>query len=395
MRPRSICDYGGCLLIGLMLVSSEVAAAEAVARKNEQMGAISSVAQTPTIPDQEVGEYIRARQKFDEESGQYWKLVVEKRRIRLAKRRNNESVQIDDYVLTQPPAYTGPPKPAILMQVPDRAPPAHVPIITDFLKSAAAYFNFVPQRPQHEIDYKREYARVASSVGLTKEQVVRIYAFESGGNGTYDVQAGLEYPTSRAQAINTALGYNQLLNTNSVELMAEYGDQFIGTLQLKAGRLTGEAWKILEDKIKVLRRVIQFCRTVPDKWTEHDKLANTAQGLGVHAMLLDLDVGPLLQAQKLVNSVMFARNRGYSAVLTAAELEMMNLTGDGNGFEIVTMSPTMRNRVPTSNFFQQSGYERNSVAIRNNIVAKLIAATDAKLDREDKLQGARDLAASF
>ena len=74
---------------------------------------------------------------------------------------------------------------------------------------------------------------------------------------------------------------------------------------------------------------------------------------------------------------------------------MMNLTGDGNGFDMVLMPAAMREKVPTSNFFQQGGYERNPVAIRNNTVAKLIAATDAKMEKEAKLQGAQDLAAAF
>jgi hypothetical protein len=55
----------------------------------------------------------------------------------------------------------------------------------------------------------------------------------------------------------------------------------------------------------------------------------------------------------------------------------------------------MRDKVPTSNFFQQGGYGRNPVASRNNVVAKLIAATDAKMDHEVQLQGARDMAAAF
>ena len=394
MRPRSIRDCRGGLLVALLLSSSEVGAAEMITLGQEQTSAAPFVAQA--MPeDQRLDEYIRARQKFDDDSGRYWALIVEKRRNRMAKRRNNEVMRIDDYVLAQPPVYTGPPRPADLPQIPQRAPPEYVPVIADFLKSAAQYFNFAPERPLHEIDYKREYARVAASAGLTKEQVVRIYGFESGGNGTYDVQAGLEYPTPHARAINTALGYNQLLNTNSVELMAEDGEQFVQALERKARGLTGSYRRILENKIRVVKAMIQFCRTVPDQWSEHDKLANTSQGLGVHAMILDVDVGPLLQAQKLVNSVVFARNRGYHGILTAAELEMMNLTGDGNGLEIVMMPQAMRGQVPTANFFQQSGYGRNPVAIRNNVVAKLIAATDAKMDKEDKLQGARDLAGAF
>jgi hypothetical protein len=81
--------------------------------------------------------------------------------------------------------------------------------------------------------------------------------------------------------------------------------------------------------------------------------------------------------------------------LTAAELEMMNLTGDGNGLDMVMMPAALRDKVPTSNFFQQGGYGRNPVASRNNVVAKLIAATDAKMDREVQLQGARDMAVAF
>jgi len=375
-------------------MSSYEPGAYTMALAQEQMSDTLSVVQE-VHEDQQIDQYLRARQKFDDDNNRYWRLIIEKRRIRIAKRRDDQALRIEDYVLTQPPVYTGPPKPANLPRVPEQAPPTYVPVIADFVKSAAQYFNFVPERPQHEIDYKREYARVASSAGLTKEQVVRIFGFESGGNGTYDVQAGLEYATPRAQAINTALGYNQLLNTNSVELMAEYGEQFVRVLERKASSLTGMPRRLLENKIKVVEAMVQFCRTVPDQWGEHDKLANTPKGLGVHAMILDVDVGPLLQAQKLVNSVGFARNRGYRGVLTAAELEMMNLTGDGNGLEIVMMSQAMRNQVPTANFFQQAGYGRNPVAIRNNVVAKLIAATDAKMDKEDKLQGARDLAAAF
>jgi hypothetical protein len=93
--------------------------------------------------------------------------------------------------------------------------------------------------------------------------------------------------------------------------------------------------------------------------------------------------------------VNFAKAKGYSIPLTAAELEMMNLTGDGNGFDMVSMPQAIRPQVPTSNFFARSGYERNSVAIRNNVVSALLAATDKKMDIEAELPGARDLAAAF
>ncbi|MGD0315546.1 MAG: hypothetical protein ABSB37_06275, partial [Xanthobacteraceae bacterium] len=147
--------------------------------------------------------------------------------------------------------------------------------------------------------------------------------------------------------------------------------------------------------IAVIRKMIDFARSVPDDWGQHGILAGTAKGLAIHAMNLDLNVGPLLQTQKLLDSVFFAHRKGHGAQLTAAELEMMNLTGDGNGFDMIEMPSDWRNQVPTANFFQRRGYADNPVAQRNNLVATLIAATDASMDQEIKKQGAKDLAAAF
>jgi len=99
--------------------------------------------------------------------------------------------------------------------------------------------------------------------------------------------------------------------------------------------------------------------------------------------------------QKLTNSIRFARAKGYNAPLTAAELELMNLTGDGNGFDMVTMPQALRARVPTSNFFQPEGYERNPVARRTGVVANLVADIEAKMNRGAQAQGAREMAAAF
>jgi hypothetical protein len=343
-------------------------------------------------------EYTRARQAFEQETAAYWKTIAEKRRVRNAKRRNNEAVQLDDYVLTQPPLYSGPPRPADLPPELDPTEPKRpeIPVVADFLRAAAEQHRFVPQRPQSEIEFKRAYAKAALEAGLTKDQVVRIYAFETGGNGAYDAQAGLTPPRPNARAISPAIGYNQLLSTNSVELLAEQGEQFIGALRRRAAQLSGDPKQAMERKIEALRRMIAFCRTVPDAWAEHDNLAkNTPGGVGIHAAILDRDIGPLLQVQKLLNSVQFARSKGYKATLTAAELEMMNFTGDGNGLDMVLMPPAFRQRVPTANFFQQQGYERNPIARRTGTVAALFAAIDAKMDQASQSQGAKELAAAF
>ena len=115
--------------------------------------------------------------------------------------------------------------------------------------------------------------------------------------------------------------------------------------------------------------MIAFSRTVPNAWSEHDKLAKTTQGgMGIHAAVLDRDIGPLLQTQKLLDSVLFAQHERHQRPLTAAELELMNFTGDGNGFDLVTMPQELRDKVPTSNFFQRGGYERNPIARRTGTV---------------------------
>jgi hypothetical protein len=395
LPPPAIPSQGLLIAAVLMLPGCGVAT-EARAQAPDQPGAAAPSSATAEY-QRKLSAYTQARQKFDEEAAAYWGAVAQKRRLRNAKRRAHEEIVLDDYVLTQPPVYVGPPPPTLPplvgkdgAETPTRK---YIPVVADFLKSAQEHFAFAPQRPRSEIEFKRAYAKLALDAGLTKEHIVRIYVFETGGNGTYDAQAGLEY-SPRGRAISPALGYNQLLNTNSVELVAERGDEFVAALRARAALLDGEAKQALERKIGVLRRMMKFCRTVPDDWNAHDALANTPQGLGVHAMLLDVDVGPLLQVQKLVDSVAFARRRGHQAPLRAAELQMMNLTGDGNGLDIVMMPAVIRERVPTANFFLQAGYERNPVAIRNNVVAKLLAATDAVMDRGMNLPGARELAAA-
>lgn len=401
MRLHSIRGGRGCLLAALLISPFQGFAAERVAARPAAAVTVAQVTAQATFGDlleyrRKLQEYIAARQQYDAAAEAYWSAIAEKRRTRHAKRRNNQDIVIQDYVLTQPPVYSGPPLP-IDPSAPAEEPPArkYVPVVADFLQAAAREFRFVPRQPQSEIEYKRAYARVAWSVGLTRDQAVRIYAFESSGNGKYDVQAGLEYPTPGARAISSALGYNQLLATNSVELLAEKGHQFINVLQAKAAASTGEARDASTRKLAVLKAMVAFSRSVPDSWGAHDRLANTQKGLGIHAVNLDLDLGPLLQTQKLLDSILFARKRGYDATLSAAELEMMNLTGDGNGLDMVAMPAAWRERVPTSNFFQPGGYARNPVVIRNNVVSKLLAATNAKMDEEVKLQGARDLAAAF
>jgi hypothetical protein len=345
--------------------------------------------------ERRLAAYEQAHRAYAKLADAYWDAIAEKRRTRNAKRRQHIQITIDDYVLTQPPIYSGPPRPMnpkeIRPPAPEKPP---IPVVANFLEFASTEFGFAPELPRDDVEFKQAYARAAAAAGLNREQVVGVYAFETGGNGSYGTQAGVT--ATHPRAISPALGYNQLLSTNTVSLLAEYGDRYIATLHLKAVLKRGDARRLMERKVEALRRMIAFCRSVPNRWSDQDRLAkNTPGGWGVHAVLLDSDIGPLLQVQKLADSLQFARSKGFKGTLKPAELELMNLTGDGNGFDMVSMPQAIRERVPTANFFQRQGYERNPIARRTKVVANLVADIAGKMARASQAVGARDLAAAF
>ncbi|WP_159011327.1 hypothetical protein [Bradyrhizobium sp. S69] len=397
MRHPLIRIGSACLALALLSAVPQAGAMEAATLPASSANAMAQAASPQAIAEyrRKLAEYQEVRGAFDQQAGAYWDAISDKRRGRNAKRRDHQPIDADDYVLTQPPVYTGPKRPINPEPEPGHPPREHkaIPVVADLLQAAAQQFQFKPQLPASEMEFKRAYARVAAAAGLTREQAVRVYAFETGGTGNYDVQSGIEHGGTRA--ISTAIGYNQLLTTNSVELVAEQGTELVRALTAKAEQLSGAPRKAMDYKLSVLKRMVAMARSVPDEWSAHGKIADTQAGWAIHAMVLDIDVGPLLQTHKLLTSVIFARTKGYNRPLTAAELEMMNLTGDGTGLDMVTMPQALREQVPTSNFFQRNGYERNPVAIRHNTVAKLLAVTDSRMDSNSNLPGARDLAAAF
>ncbi len=371
------------------------AAAPAWPQNDADRAALSALADY----QEKLAQYERVHGAYEREHQAYWRAVAEKRKLRNAKRRKHEAIQLADYVLTQPPVYSGPRRPVSPLPPPPPPPPPvppkpEIPVVADFLAAAKEQWGFVPDQPQSDADFKRAYARAARAAGLMQAQIVGVYAFETGGRGSYDTQSGVT--RTRTRAISPAIGYNQLLSTNTVSLLAENGGRFLAALSQKARTLTGDTRAQLERKIVLLKHMIAFCRAIPHRWSEYDHVAkHTAKGWGIHAAVLDIDIGPLLQVQKLLDSVKFARLKGYRAPLSAAELELMNLTGDGNGIDMVMMPQDLRERVPTANFFQPNGYARNPVARRTKVVAGLIAEIQQHMDRNAAAPGAKELAAAF
>lgn len=339
--------------------------------------------------------YRTARARFQREHDTYWKQVEAKRDVRRAKRIMRQPFEPQDYIQAHPPKYTGPALPADVARiVTELRPPAvekQLPSVSDFLASAKAQFGFVPKRTTEQ-DFKRRYATEALKVGLTKDQVVRVYALETGGMGTYDMQSGINPVTRQGRPISSALGYAQLLHANSVGGVVKHGESFVRRLLAMAAAPGTPPDRTAELKAKamILRKMIRVARTVPNEWSVHQRFANTPAGLGIHAINLDADLGPWLQVLKLKGLKDDAADAGL-ARLSGAELELMNLAGPRTGLEMMT--PVGRT-MPTSNFFSEGGYARNPV-VHEKTAAELLAALEARMEVHLKKPGSIEFAQIF
>ena len=116
-----------------------------------------------------VEAYVQARIAFHNETEVYWQSIAEKRGVRIAKRRNGEQIVLGDYVLEQPPVYSGPPRPPGYVPRPSlKRSPASFPTVPEFLAAAERQYNFVPDRPKSEAEFQQAYAKVATEAGLTR-----------------------------------------------------------------------------------------------------------------------------------------------------------------------------------------------------------------------------------
>ncbi len=356
----------------------------------------SELAEKLTPAQQKVyADYRRARDLFERRHRHYWQRIEAKRDARRAKRLMGLAYTPDDYIAEQPPKYAGPELPPdiarILAQLKPPVPDEPLPTVADFLEHARTIYGFVPT-PATEVEFKRSYAREALAVGLTKEQVVRIYALETGGQGTYDMQSGFNPATGRGRAISSALGYAQLLHANSTSELVKHGEGFARRLlAMAAARGTDpQRAEALRIKAGILRRMLKAARSIPNEWSHHVRFANTPAGLGIHALNLDADVGPWLQVLKLKGLKEDAERAGRAS-LASAEIELMNLAGPRTGLEM--MMPVAQN-MPTANFFSEGGYYRNSI-VRDKTAAELLKALDERMEANIRKPGAVEFAQIF
>jgi hypothetical protein len=232
----------------------------------------------------------------------------------------------------------------------------------------------------------------ANRLGLAKDQVVRIYALETGGIGTYDMQAGIHPIKKTGRAISSALGYAQLLDANSINELHTSGAVFLKRLNAtaKLPGLAPERAAALKRKIAALKKMYANVRAQPFEWGAQQAYAKTQPGMGVHAINIDGDIGPMLQAIKLRGLKDTAEKAGRGA-LTGGEMEMMNLAGPVTGLEMLQAAGR---KAPTSNFFARRAYYVNKMVI--GLTGEgLLAELERRMDQAIKTPGSIEFAAAF
>lgn len=340
-------------------------------------------------------DYFAAQIFHDAALDAYWSHVDKKRALRRVKKRRNVSPSDADYVQDAPPVYDGPSLSKSLArrwwlfreqrtEKKPEGPRDTLPSVSDFLESARKHYGFVPERVPEKV-FKERCAREALALGLSGEQVVRVYALETSGLGTADMQAGIHPITRKGEPISTALGYAQLLAANSINELSKHGNEFVARLRELAKRSpAGSArQRSLVNKAAALARMTRKARSIPYKWSRHVAFSKTSLGRGIHAINLDGDIGPWLQVIKLKGLRTTAQKAGYER-LTGAEIELMNLAGPGTGLEMMTSAGR---RAPTTNFFSRAAYYRNTI-VRGKNSAELIDALDKRMDENLKNAGA-------
>ena len=366
--------------------------------------AMSTVDFLASLSDSEVAnfqEWRQARQAYEGKLDAYWDAVEVKRNARKKKRAAKLSYDENDYVMTFPPKYNGPKLSPGLAKKYDTltdeqeknqpSPPKELSTVADYLAAAKRVYNFTPERLS-EKDFKRRYAEEALALGLSKDQVVRVYALETGGIGTYDMQSGIHPIKKTGRAISSAIGYAQLLDANSVDELAQHGTHFIERLneKLRNPTLSAQRRASIKTKLAALKHMVANVRRVPKNWEAYQAYAKTAEGMGMHALNLDGDIGPMMQANKLKGLKDMAGKFGRPD-LTGPQMELMNLSGPVTGLEM--MLPAGQ-KAPVTNSFTRRAYYVNKMVI-GLTGEQLLAELGRRMDTDVNSPGSIEFAAAF
>jgi len=210
-----------------------------------------------------------------------------------------------------------------------------VPVVADLLKATAEQFQFTPQRPANEIEFKRAYAAQAAAAGLTRSRRCGSFRSRTGGSGNHDMQSGL----SACRRVRARSPRDRLQSDCSpptaVELIAARAMTSSAAAE-KAARLSGT-----QGAAPWINR--RGAEAEWWHWRVRYRTSGRARELGIRHLAgpslrwwLDIDVGPLLQTLKAAYFRIFRARSGYARASTPPNWKMMNLTGDSTGLDMVT-----------------------------------------------------------
>ncbi len=384
---------------------SLVAAGFVAAIPNPVFAADPSAARFATTlgPDERAlfDDYMSARTLHDFKLDAFWREVSNKRAQRKAKKKRGDTLLASDYAEGFPPKYTGPTLPEALAkrwaafqaaeeEQGKREPPQPKPGLADFLALAKSVYNFTPEIiPERE--FKLRYAREALSLGLTKDQVVRVYALETSGLGTADMVSGIHPIKKTGTPISTAIGYAQLLAANTTDELTRHGPKFLAASR-RRHRTRATTWAAARSlttstrnsrpcfRQQVHPRQMGQSRRIcangsrsrhsrdQHRW-RHRSLATGSEASG-----------PARDGGEGRHRVFDRRrDRAHEPRRPGTALEMMQPAGL---------------KATTPNFFERNAYGRNTI-VRDKTSAELLVALNKRMEDNIGNAGAIEFAAAF
>ncbi|MEM8839656.1 MAG: hypothetical protein AAGE89_16315, partial [Pseudomonadota bacterium] len=362
--------------------------------------------------ERKLAAYNSAYGAYKKKNERYWAEIKRKRDLRRKLRREGKTIKKKHFVLSQPPKYEGPKKPRHpdfkLTKKPRRK--STLPNANQLRKAVKDLYDFTP-RGGSEKDFKLAFAREAQRYGLSSEQIVGVYALETGGKGPFDLVSGEAITRNNkckmtkrvGRPLSTAIGYFQLLNANTSSTLAgnfrgPKDERYSTRLRALADREGGKRERELRQKAKLLERMVKDMDKAisrmdvrKNNWREFRALGKTKLGRAVHALNLDLDIGPMIQMTKLAIVRDYAVRKNIKN-LTSERLELMNLVGYPRG---ALMLAPVASDVPTANFVSEREIRANRRVLGDKTVAQSIARIKRVIDLRKKECGSEEFFRAF
>jgi len=306
-----------------------------------------------------------------------------------------QAIALDDYVLTQPPVYSGAEAAGGSVADAVRAGRTrerkYIPVVADLLKATAEQFSSPGAAARQRDRIQARLCRAAAGGGVDTEQAVRVYSFETGGSGNHDIANRGCSASRRVRARSPPRSAQSAAHHHSVELIPSRAMNSSRRWPKKPRDCPGVSaapW-ITRSRAEADGGTGAFGT---DEWRS-TRSSGYAAGLGHPCDGAGYRCRPLLQTTAAYFRDLRAR-QGLCRGLTAAELEMMNLTATAPARHGDDAAGDPRSGPDLEFLFSAAGYERNPVAIRNNTVAETVGGHDNRMDSNSNCRR-EDLAAAF